>query len=195
MKYLVLAVVFAAGYAAAHFGGLTAAADPPAPPPPPANPSIDMPGFLTVAQQAAAHREKRRVGEDDFIRMSKEEGTVVLDARSKRMYDLLHVKGAVNLPFPDIDAVSLPKRFPDKTARILIYCNNNFTPAPDRPDPAQAKRDPKVVEAFAPKASVASLNIPTFIALYSYGYRNVYELAPLIDPAKSKLTFESTPKR
>ena len=34
----------------------------------------------------------------------------------------------------------------------------------------------------------ASLNISTYIALYTYGYRNVYELAPLVDPAKSKLT-------
>ena len=32
------------------------------------------------------------------------------------------------------------------------------------------------------------------IDLYNYGYKNVYELAPLLDPTKSKLTFESTPK-
>jgi hypothetical protein len=27
----------------------------------------------------------------------------------------------------------------------------------------------------------AALNIPTFITLYTYGYRNVYELEPLLD--------------
>ena len=29
----------------------------------------------------------------------------------------------------------------------------------------------------------------TYLALYKYGYKNVYELAPLVEPAKSKLTF------
>jgi len=33
------------------------------------------------------------------------------------------------------------------------------------------------------------LNLSTFIALYIYGYRNVYELAPLIDIRTSKLQF------
>ena len=58
--------------------------------------------------------------------MSREKGTIVLDARSKEMYDLMHVKGAINLSFPNIDIESLKKTLPDKNARILIYCNNNF---------------------------------------------------------------------
>jgi hypothetical protein len=42
----------------------------------------------------------------------------------------------------------------------------------------------------------ASLNISTYIALYNYGYTNVYELAPLLNPETCKLAFESTePKR
>ena len=32
--------------------------------------------------------------------------------------------------------------------------------------------------------------LSTYIALYNYGYRNVYELGPLVDVAKSKLPFE-----
>jgi len=188
VKYLVLLVVFAAGYFAAHFGGRTAAAD--SERPTPANASIDMPGFLKVAQEASAHRESRRITEEEFLKMSREEGTIILDARSKEMYDLLHVKGAINLSFPDIDAVTLPKILPDKKARILIYCNNNFTAAPDAP----GGREGAATEAFRPKRKVASLNISTYIALYAYDYRNVYELAPLTDLAKSKLTFESTPK-
>ncbi|MDB5308137.1 MAG: putative sulfurtransferase [Gemmataceae bacterium] len=73
----------------------------------------------------------------------------------------------------------MQKTLPDKNVRILIYCNNNFKNSP---------------AAFPSKAIVASLNISTYISLYSYGYRNVYELAPLIDPKESKLTFESTAK-
>jgi hypothetical protein len=37
----------------------------------------------------------------------------------------------------------------------------------------------------------ASLNLSTYVALYTYGYRNIYELAPLIDIKASKLKFES----
>ncbi|MCE9533715.1 MAG: hypothetical protein K8T89_21695 [Planctomycetes bacterium] len=34
-----------------------------------ANPSIDMEGYLRVSQEAAKHRETRRVTEDDFIKI------------------------------------------------------------------------------------------------------------------------------
>jgi phage shock protein E len=64
---------------------------------------------------------------------------------------------------------------PDKSTRILIYGNNNF----------QGAEGP-----FPGKAARAALNISTFIALYGYGYRNVYELAPLVDIKESKLEFE-----
>ena len=92
----------------------------------PVNPAIDMQGFLRVSQRAALHRETRRVSEEEFARMSREPGTIVLDARSREKYDELHVKRAINLSFPDIAIESLKKTIPDKKARILIYCNNNF---------------------------------------------------------------------
>ena len=136
------------------------------------NPNIDMDGVLKVAAEAATYREKRRLSEEDFLRMSKEPGTIVLDARSKEMYDRLHVRGAINLSFPNIDVESLKKTLPDKNARILIYCNNNFSGAP---------------EVFATKTAVASLNLSTYISLYSYGYRNVYELGPLVNVKDSEL--------
>jgi len=37
------------------------------------------------------------------------------------------------------------------------------------------------------------LNIPTYIALYDYGYRNVYELGQQLELDASLLEFESTP--
>src|SRR5262249_36094574 len=77
------------------------------------NPAIDMQGYLRVAGEAAQHRETRRLSEEDFLKMSGESGTVVLDARSKEKYDLLHVKGAVNLSFSDITVESLKRTFPD----------------------------------------------------------------------------------
>jgi len=139
-----------------------------------ANPAIDMPGYLEVAREAAQHRQTRRVSEEEFMRMSREPGTVVLDARSRDKYDELHVKGAINLPFPDIAIESLKETIPDKGTRILIYCNNNFADAEG---------------AFPAKIARASLNLSTYIALYSYGYRNVYELGPLVELRQSKLEF------
>ena len=140
------------------------------------NPAIDMPGYLRIANEAAAHRATRRVSETEFIRMSGEPGTVILDARSKEKYDQLHVKRALNLSFPDIAIETLRAAIPDAGTRILIYCNNNFANA-EGPFPA--------------KLASASLNLSTYIALYNYGYRNVYELAPLIDLRSSQLEFES----
>ena len=143
-----------------------------------ANPAIDMKGYLEVSREAAAHRQSRLVSEEEFLRMSREPGTVILDARSRERYDELHVKDAINLSFPDIAIESLKSAIPDKRTRILIYCNNNFANA-EGPFPAKIAR--------------ASLNLSTYIALYSYGYHNVYELGPLIDIGRSKLPFVSRP--
>jgi hypothetical protein len=140
-----------------------------------ANPAIDMDGYLRISREAAQHRETRRVSEEEFIRMGRQPGTVVLDARSREKFAELHVKGAINLPFPDIAIESLEATLPDRNTRILIYCNNNFANA-EGPFPAKIAR--------------ASLNLSTYIALYSYGYRNVYELGPLIDIRTSALPFE-----
>ena len=138
------------------------------------NPNIDMQGYLKIASEAANYRASRRLTEDEFIQMSQEPGTIVLDARSHEKYQTLHIKGAINLSFPDITVDSLNQVLPDKDARILIYCNNNFV--------GEQK-------AFPTKMATASLNLSTYIALYTYGYRNVYELGPLVDINKSKLEF------
>ena len=45
---------------------------------------------------------------------------------------------------------------------------------------------------FPSKLPSASLNLSTYIALYSYGYENVYELGPLIDVKTSKLELVSS---
>lgn len=172
MKYVALVLAISVGFA---FTGTSAELTSRDPGP---NPQIDINGYLKVSQEAAKHREKRRVTEQDFIKMSTEPGTIILDARSKAMYDLQHIKGAIHLNFSDIAVDTLKKMIPDKTTRILIYCNNNFPNSP----------------AFMTKMPTASLNISTYIALYNYGYHNVYELGPTVDPKTSKLTLVSTPK-
>jgi hypothetical protein len=164
-----LAIAFALSIAAPLWAAQPAA-------PAPIDPAIDMEGFLRVSALAAKHREPRRLSQDDFIRMSREPGTVVLDARSKQRFDELHVKGAIHLSFPDITVESLSKAIPDKKTRILIYCNNNFRNAEG---------------PFPSKLPSASLNLSTYVALYNHGYHNVYELADTLDLSASKLEFQA----
>ena len=142
------------------------------------NPSINMKSYLRLANEAAKHREKRRLTEEEFIEMSQQPGVVVLDARSKGKYDELHIKDAINLSFPDITVESMARVLPDKGATILIYCNNNFRNAE---------------AAFPAKMPAASRNLSTYIALYTYGYRNVYELGPLLDVETTKLDLVASP--
>ena len=141
-----------------------------------ANPAIDADGYLRIAAEAAQHRAARRLTEDAFIAMSREPGTVILDARSREKFDELHVRGAVHLAFPDITAESLARVLPDRNARILIYCNNNFANAPG---------------PFPTKLASAALNLSTYVALYTYGYRNVWELGPFLDARATRIEFAS----
>jgi hypothetical protein len=140
------------------------------------NPAIDTAGYLRMATAALAYRDSRRLSEEDFVRYAREPGTIVLDARSREKYDELHVVGAINLSFPDIAIDSLRRAIPNRSTRILIYCNNNFRGAES---------------PFPSKLPAASLNLSTFIALYTYGYRNVWELGPQLDLERSMLRFES----
>ncbi len=144
------------------------------------NPAIDMPEFLAIASQAADYRESHRLSEAEFIRMSREPGVVILDARSRAKYRELHIKGAMNLSFPDITVESLARLIPDKNTKVLIYCNNNFANAEG---------------PFPTKKASASLNLSTYVALYNYGYRNVYELGPLLDIEKTRIEFETLPQQ
>jgi phage shock protein E len=148
--------------------------------PPPPNPQIDMAGFLEDAHAAALERESRRVDESTFVRMMREPGTVVIDARSRAMFDRRHIAGAVSLSFPDFTAETLARAIPHLTTRVLIYCNNNFA---------------NDIEAFPLKVRPASLNLSTWVALRSYGYRNVYELGPYLDVRATALPLEPAPPR
>jgi len=140
------------------------------------NPAIDTAGYLRTATAALAYRDSRRLSEEDFVRYAREPGTIVLDARSREKYDELHIAGAITLTFPDIAIDSLRRAIPNRSTRILIYCNNNFRGAES---------------PFPSKLPAASLNLSTFIALYTYGYRNVWELGPQLDLDRSMLRFES----
>jgi phage shock protein E len=130
------------------------------------NPLIDYAAHLAMVKKVEPLRESRRLSEADFLTKAREPGTVVLDARSGPMFELLHLKGAVNLSFPDFTEAALAKIIPTKDTRVLIYCNNNFLGSRT---------------AMMTKMPPASLNISTYVALATYGYTNVYELGPLLE--------------
>jgi 3-mercaptopyruvate sulfurtransferase SseA len=138
---------------------------------------IDYNGFQKIVDTSGKARESRRLTEDAFLTMMKEEGVIVLDARSQSKYKLRHIKGAVNLPFTDFTEASLSGVMPAKDVKILIYCNNNFSGSPI---------------AFASKAPAASLNLSTYTSLKAYGYDNIFELGPLLDVSKTKIPFEGS---
>jgi len=138
---------------------------------------IDYPAFQQQVKQVGQWREQHRVTEDQFIQMSTQPDTIILDARSRDKYALLHIKGAINLPLTDFTDADLARTIPGKSTRILIYCNNNFLNSP---------------RAFASKAAPASLNVYTFNNLVTYGYTNVYELGPLLDTRTTKIALEGS---
>jgi hypothetical protein len=134
--------------------------------PAPGNPQIDYLGFLELAGKVGEYREERRLPWAEFAARARAEGALLLDARSERAFAAGHLKGAINLPLPDFTAERLAEVLgPDRDRPVYIYCNNNF--ADDRP--------PVVTKKIQ-----LALNIPTFINLYGYGYRNVWELGDVI---------------
>ncbi len=126
---------------------------------------VDYEGFMKLSEEVEPYRLQRLVDFNTFLEMAKHENTIILDTRSKEAYDNIHLRGAIHLNFSDFTEEKLAKIIPSKQTRILIYCNNNFANGP---------------EFLTSKAIPLALNVPTFINLYGYGYKNVYELSELL---------------
>ena len=140
----------------------------------PGNHLIDYDAFARNVSDVGSLREARRISEAEFMSMARDPGTVILDARSERLFALRHVAGAVNLSFPEFTEATLARIIPTRETRILIYCNNNFVGAPG---------------SLPVKIAASALNVSTFVSLHAYGYRNVYELGPVIDVAQAEIAF------
>jgi len=127
---------------------------------------VDFTGFASLTREVQAYRAGRLVNLARFQAMAREPRTIILDARSADAYRQGHIAGAINLPFTDFTAQSLADAIPNPAIRILIYCNNNFEN--DAPPVVLKRVD-------------LALNIQTFINLYGYGYKNVYELGDIVN--------------
>jgi hypothetical protein len=134
--------------------------------PRPASEQIDYPGFQNLAREVHTYRAGRLVTLAQFQTMAREPNTIILDARSADAYREGHIEGALNLSLTDFTAPALAAAIKNPNTRILIYCNNNF----------ENNARPVVT-----KMAQLSLNIQTFINLYGYGYKNVYELGEIVN--------------
>lgn len=146
---------------------------------------VDFEGFLKLSEETYQYRKDRLVDLDLFLEMAKDSNTIILDTRSDKMYAMKHVKGAVHLNFADFNVFDLMRVIPSRDTRILIYCNNNF-------DDDSRFFISKVAIPASPSEKPISLalNIPTFINLYGYGYRNIYELSSLVSVMDRRIQFE-----
>ncbi len=81
------------------------------------NSLINYEGYMKDAMAIARHRQVRRLNEEDFIKMSKEENTIILDTRSKAKFKILHIKGAKHLNFADFNKNHWPRSSLTKTQR------------------------------------------------------------------------------
>ena len=127
---------------------------------------VDFAGFNNLSQEVYAYRANRLVNFAQFQAMAREPNTIILDARSAEAYRQGHIAGAISLSLTDFTAQSLAATIKNPNTRILIYCNNNFE-----------NNAPPVVL----KSVQLALNIQTFINLYGYGYKNVYELGDVVN--------------
>jgi hypothetical protein len=134
---------------------------------PAGSPLIDFAGFGKLTSEVGQYRQDRLIQLADFKQRAAQRDVLILDARSAEAFAAGHIKGAVNLPLPDFNEESLAKLIGDnKDREILIYCNNNFT---------------NNVWPIPTKRIALALNIQTFINLYGYGYKNVFELGEAVD--------------
>lgn len=141
---------------------------------------VDYSGFLNISQELVDYRASRLIDIETFNAYCQEENTIILDTRSKAAYDEIHIKGAIHLNFSDFTKTALVRAIANKDTRILIYCNNNF-------------ESPR--EALMNKMTPLALNIPTFINLYGYGYKNIYELDEYLDENDQRVVFEINDKK
>ena len=159
---------------------------------------VSFDDFKGLVAEVEIHRASRLVDLNTFLKMSKEPGTILLDSRSAFRFDRIHLKGAKHLAFTDFTQDNLKKVIPTFETTILIYCNNNFDGnqvdfaskvAVSRPKPGNV-----VATQFASQAKplMMALNIPTYVNLYGYGYRNVYELHELVKVNDLRIAFEGS---
>lgn len=151
------------------------------------NPLVNIDTYEELVKIVKNYRKNRLVPLSEFKKMSLDTNTIILDTRSSEMYAAKHIKGALHLNFSDFTMETLSRVVPNKNTKILIYCNNNI--ADDKVN--FASKTFINTSSFLPKKDITlALNIPTFINLYGYDYKNIFELSDLISVFNKDIEFE-----
>lgn len=158
---------------------------------------VSFEDFKNLVEAVEPIREKRLVNLETFLKMSKNNNTIIFDSRSDFRFERIHIKGAKHLAFTDFTQENLAKVIPSFETTILIYCNNNFDGNPfdfatkmATPKDTNNSFEPIKSQFFVQKKPIMmALNIPTYINLYGYGYHNVYELDELVDVSDKRIQF------
>jgi Rhodanese-like domain len=153
---------------------------------------VDFESYEKLVTEVREHRKARLITVEEFNKMSKEKNVIILDARSDRMFESKHIKGAKHLNFCDFTQSNLARIIPDTDTKVLIYCNNNFES--DEINFASKAYVPRPTEKSKQELTLA-LNIPLYINLYGYGYKNVYELSELVNVFDGRMEYEGTAVR
>lgn len=155
------------------------------------SPLVSFDDYDKLMAEVKEHRKDKLVDLPTFTEMSKQSGVIILDARSDEMYNSKHIKGAIHINFSDFTQDNLAKVIPSFDTKVLIYCNNNF-----KDDqvyfPTKSVMPIKLNKGGGESGITLALNIPTYINLYGYGYKNVYELSELISVNDTRIEFEGT---
>ena len=159
---------------------------------------VSFEDFKGLVAEVETQRASRLIDLNTFLKMSQEPGVIILDSRSDFRFNRIHVKGAKHLAFTDYTQDNLKKVIPTFETKILIYCNNNFdgnqTDFASKVAVPPARPADAVATQFAVQAKplMMALNIPTYVNLYGYGYRNVYELHELVNVNDPRMSFEGS---
>ena len=159
---------------------------------------VSFDDFKGLVAAVEPHRAQCLIDFTTFLKKSKEPNVIILDSRSAFRFERIHLKGARHLAFTDFTQDNLAKVIPDFDTTILIYCNNNFEG--DEVDFASKIARPRDLAKdriatqmrTQEKPKMMALNVPTYVNLYGYGYRNVYELDELLDVKDPRVVFEGT---
>jgi len=155
------------------------------------SPFVSFEDYETLMAEVKDHRKARLLDLNDFIEMAKQEDVIILDARSNTMYTSKHIKGAVNLNFSEFTQETLAEIIPSFDTKILIYCNNNFEDDKEN-FPTKISMPKKELKGGGDREITLALNIPTYLNLYGYGYKNVYEMNEILSVRDIRIEFEGT---
>jgi len=156
------------------------------------SPYVSFDDYEKLMDEVKEHRNSRLLELPEYLELAKEEGVIILDARSDAMYKSKHIKGAVHLDFTEFTQEELAKVIPSFDTKILIYCNNNFIDDKQNFPTKKSMPELKGIKGGSEKEITLALNIPTYLNLYGYGYKNVYELNELLSVNDTRIEFEGT---